>query len=55
MSKGTPSMGKHSSKKQHIPCRRCGKSSYNMTKSVCASCGYGKTSKLRSYSWIKQR
>ena len=28
-------MGKHSNKKQHIPCRRCGRSAYNMTKGVC--------------------
>lgn len=54
MSKGTPSMGKHGSKKQHIPCRRCGRSAYNIGKGVCASCGYGKSPRLRSYSWAKQ-
>ncbi|MHA1557360.1 MAG: 50S ribosomal protein L37e, partial [Candidatus Heimdallarchaeota archaeon] len=25
--------------------------SYNMRKSICASCGFGATSKLRSHSW----
>ena len=54
MSKGTPSMGKKSSGKAHVPCRRCGKASFNLAKGICASCGYGKTTKLRSYSWAKK-
>lgn len=53
MVKGTPSRGKHSKGKTHIVCRRCGKHSYHATKKVCASCGYGKSSKLRNYSWMK--
>ncbi len=52
MSKGTPSMGKKQ-KKTHIPCRRCGGHSYHIRKKACSSCGYGKTSKLRSYNWAK--
>ena len=51
--KGTPSMGKKSKGKLHIMCRRCGKRSYHMKKGVCASCGYGNASKLRTYSWKK--
>jgi len=47
MAKGTPSMGKKSPKRLHIKCRRCGKMSYHMKRSVCASCGYGKSSRLR--------
>jgi len=53
MTKGTPSQGKHNKQKTHIPCRRCGKKSYHIRKSVCASCGYGATSKLRGYTWAK--
>ncbi|MEM3587061.1 MAG: 50S ribosomal protein L37e [Candidatus Jordarchaeaceae archaeon] len=50
MTKGTPSMGKKN-KKTHIRCRRCGKHSYNITKKYCAACGYGRSKKLRKYSW----
>ncbi len=55
MGTGTPAQGKHNTNKTHIPCRRCGKRSYNMRAGVCASCGYGKTAKLRSYNWTKNR
>ncbi|MAK96113.1 MAG: 50S ribosomal protein L37e [Euryarchaeota archaeon] len=53
MSKGTPSMGKRQ-KTTHIRCRRCGRNSYHKQKGVCASCGYGATSKMRSYGWSKK-
>ncbi|MFA5797609.1 MAG: 50S ribosomal protein L37e [Candidatus Woesearchaeota archaeon] len=53
MTKGTPSMGKHGNSKNHIICRRCGKHSRNMSTGVCAACGYGKSSKVRTYSWKK--
>lgn len=53
--KGTPSMGKKSSGKLHIMCRRCGKRSYHMKKGVCASCGYGASSKLRNYNWMRSK
>ncbi|MBW2985602.1 50S ribosomal protein L37e [Candidatus Woesearchaeota archaeon] len=54
MSKGTPSMGKKSGKKTHIVCRRCGKRTYHVRKKRCSSCGYGRSSKLRRYSWQKK-
>jgi len=54
MSKGTPSMGKKSGKKTHIRCRRCGQHTYHMRKKVCSSCGFGKSARLRSYSWQKK-
>lgn len=54
MSKGTPSKGKYN-KKTHIICRRCGKHSYHATHGICASCGYGKTTKMRGYKWAKNR
>jgi large subunit ribosomal protein L37e len=54
MSKGTASKGKNSSKKTHIRCRRCGKKTYHVTKKVCSSCGYGNSSRLRSYNWSKK-
>ncbi|MEC7502989.1 MAG: 50S ribosomal protein L37e [Candidatus Thermoplasmatota archaeon] len=53
MSKGTPSMGKRQ-KSTHIRCRRCGKHSFHKTKSICSSCGYGQTAKLRKYRWSKR-
>ena len=52
MSKGTPSMGKKQ-KKTHIQCRRCGKHSYHIRKKFCASCGFGKSAKIRTYTWAK--
>jgi len=51
MTKGTPSQGKRSGKTSHIYCRRCGQKSYHVSKKICASCGYGKSAKLRKYSW----
>ena len=51
MSKGTPS--RSGGKKSHAACRRCGKHSFNVQKRVCASCGFGETSKLRHYNWAK--
>jgi large subunit ribosomal protein L37e len=55
MTKGTPSMGKRSGKKTHVYCRRCGKHTYHKRKKVCSSCGYGKTAKLRRYTWQTKR
>lgn len=52
--KGTPSKGKLAKGTSHIQCRRCGKRSYHMKKQVCSSCGYGKSSRVRSYSWQKK-
>jgi large subunit ribosomal protein L37e len=53
--KGTYSQGKHSTGKTHIVCRRCGKRAYHITTGVCASCGYGKSKRLRSYKWAKKK
>ncbi|MBI4152252.1 50S ribosomal protein L37e [Candidatus Woesearchaeota archaeon] len=54
MSKGTASHGKKSGKKTHIRCRRCGEHTYHVQKKRCASCGYGKTARLRKYTWNKK-
>lgn len=51
MTKGTASHGKKSGKKTHIYCRRCGKRTYHKRKKACSSCGYGKSKRLRSYTW----
>ena len=48
---GTPS--KRGGRRTHITCRRCGRHAYHLQKKTCASCGYGKTAKLRSYNWAK--
>ncbi|MDE4908304.1 50S ribosomal protein L37e [Methanogenium marinum] len=53
MSKGTPSMGKRQ-KTTHIVCRRCGKISFHKRHGVCASCGFGKSPRLRKYNWISK-
>jgi len=53
MAKGTPSMGRKSGKKSHIICRRCGSHSYHVSRKICSSCGYGKSKRLRSYTWQK--
>lgn len=55
MTKGTPSMGKKSTGKLHIMCRRCGKRSYHMKTSVCSSCGYGASARLRKYSYVRKK
>ena len=49
--KGTPSMGKHGRGKSHIICRRCGHRSFNVQKGYCAYCGFGRSKKIRKYSW----
>jgi len=53
--KGTASKGLNSRGKSHIMCRRCGRRSYHKKDKICASCGFGKTSKLRSYTWRKNK
>jgi len=54
MTKGTPSKGKHNKGRIHFRCRRCSRPSYHKKKGICSSCGYGRTKKLRSYSWLKK-
>ncbi len=48
-------MGKKSGKRNCIPCRRCGKTSYHKIKSICASCGFGKTAKIKKFAWQSKR
>ncbi len=54
MTKGTPSMGKKSGKKNMIYCRRCGKRTYNLHRKKCSSCNYGSSPRLRAYVWQKK-
>jgi large subunit ribosomal protein L37e len=51
MGKGTASKGKKNKTATHTTCRRCGNHSYNRRKGFCASCGFGKSAKLRNPSW----
>jgi large subunit ribosomal protein L37e len=51
MGKGTPSKGKNNKTATHTTCRRCGNHSFHRSKGYCASCGFGKTAKLRKPSW----
>ena len=51
MGKGTPSKGKKNKAASHKTCRRCGNHSYHRQKKFCASCGFGKTAKLRQPGW----
>ena len=53
MTKGTASHGKKG-KTLHIHCRRCGRTSYHKKTGECSHCGFGKSSKLRKYSWNKR-
>lgn len=53
--KGTSSKGKKNRKKIHVRCRRCGRHSYNLRKGYCSACGFGRSSKIRSYSWGKKK
>ncbi len=53
--KGTPSKGKKGRGKVHIRCRRCGRHSFHLRKGYCAACGFGRSSKLRKYSWQKKK
>ena len=46
-------MGKKSGQLSNAKCRRCGKIAYHMKHKKCSSCGYGETSKMRSYNWQK--
>ncbi len=48
---GTGSQGKKAKNINMIRCRRCGRTSYHLNKKKCSSCGFGKSSKLRSYNW----
>ena len=52
--KGTPSMGAKSGGKNMIYCRRCGQRKMNINKGKCASCGFGKSRKLRGYKCNKK-
>ncbi|MGC1121444.1 MAG: 50S ribosomal protein L37e [Candidatus Methanofastidiosia archaeon] len=53
MGKGTPSFGKKN-KRTHVRCRRCGNHSYHVRKRRCSSCGFGRSRKIRGYSWSKR-
>ncbi len=54
MTKGTPSFGKKN-KKTHIICRRCGKHAYHLGRRTCSACGFGKSSKLKTFAWQNKR
>jgi large subunit ribosomal protein L37e len=55
MSKGTSSLGKKGRKTIHIKCRRCGRVSFHRRKGVCAACGFGRSRKIRSHSWLNKK
>ena len=54
MSDGTAAKGKMGRGKAHIICRRCGRQAYHKSRKECASCGFGKSAKMRSYAWINK-
>ncbi|MBU7013040.1 MAG: 50S ribosomal protein L37e [Theionarchaea archaeon] len=53
MGKGTPSFGKKN-KRTHVRCRRCGSHSFHVRKRRCSRCGFGRSKKIRGYSWSKR-
>ncbi len=48
-------MGKRSRGKTHIRCRRCGRHAYNVRKHYCAACGFGRSRRIRRYSWQNKK
>lgn len=50
-SAGTTAFGRLHKKSTHSICRRCGRRSFNLRKKYCAACGFGKSPKIRKYSW----
>jgi large subunit ribosomal protein L37e len=48
-------MGKHSRGYTHIRCRRCGRNSFNVAKGYCAACGFGRSRRIRRYSWQSKK
>mmetsp|Transcript_748 Transcript_748/g.940 ORF Transcript_748/g.940 Transcript_748/m.940 type:complete len:94 (+) Transcript_748:45-326(+) len=52
MTKGTASFGRKNTK-SHTLCRRCGRRSYHIQKSRCASCGYP-SAKKRRFNWSEK-
>lgn len=55
MGKGTPSLGRKNKTATHTTCRRCGNHSFHRSKKYCASCGFGRTAKLRKPSWRRRK
>ncbi|NPA23248.1 MAG: 50S ribosomal protein L37e [Crenarchaeota archaeon] len=55
MVKGTTSFGKMSSGKTHIRCPRCGRHAYHVRKKYCAACGWGRSRRIRRYSWQNKK
>jgi large subunit ribosomal protein L37e len=55
VSDGTASFGKRGRKTLHIKCRRCGNVSFHRRKGYCASCGFGRSKKLRRYNWVNKK
>ncbi len=53
--KGTPSFGKMNGPPTHIRCRRCGRNAFNVRKGYCAACGFGRSKRIRRYSWQNKK
>ncbi|RLF74597.1 50S ribosomal protein L37e [Thermococci archaeon] len=51
MGSGTAPHGKRNRTPTHIKCRRCGRKSFNTRKGYCTSCGFGRSKRIRKYSW----
>ena len=48
-------MGLKGRGKTHIVCRRCGRRSFNVAKGYCAACGFGRSKRIRRYSWQNKK
>ncbi|ASJ00374.1 50S ribosomal protein L37e [Thermococcus gorgonarius] len=51
MGAGTAPKGKRNRTPTHIRCRRCGRKAFNVKKGYCAACGFGRSRRMRKYSW----
>ena len=47
-------MGKRQ-KKTHILCRRCGKRALHIRTGICSACGFGKSKRIRKFSWQNKK
>ena len=55
MGGGTAYKGKSGRGTVHTRCRRCGRHSYHKQKRVCSACGFGKSSKLKRFSYTAKK
>jgi len=51
---GTTAFGRMNKKRIHTTCPRCGRRSYHRRKGYCASCGFGRSPRIRKNAWRRK-